>query len=503
MEKKTASEETIQSIYKNLGENINNSSPILNHCVNTFNKISQTDYSQINDEDIKTKFFMWKGLLNIQLIVLYCNIEMATSLRANFRSIELNEKRYNLKYISVITLEGYKYLLSFGKSKSKSVWREIRKLANQLNNQDLQDECISIEKELEAFGDKETNKGLRDIAVHYNKNPLEVYNSLMKISEDEEARRTSAFMSILERLSIFINKYIQEYQIPLYIPTLPIPDTSLWEKINQFIDKENNLYITLGETIERWTKGLERFAKLQNFPNKINELLKLDEPSMNQVNNLFKAFQPSMHILYLYLDLACAIRAYLKSECYIEKQLNLRRINVITHEGFKLLYGYTEEEYTESFWNKNIAPIIKESSDIESIAQLNNLEIILKELSKSDAINNPSLRNISIHYRDKEINNIPLIFNVLIRLNPIIEMAKSLKLLKILPLLFKVMQSALSVANKDMEAKRRQSWNETTMKVDSFITFVQNSKVEDSKKQDVIKMLNQIKSLPEKIKNKI
>lgn len=456
-EKKAASEQSLQLLYKNMGESICMFFPILNNCVNTFNAINQIVPNKISDENTRNKFILWKNLLSLELILLHSNIEIATSLRADFHSTLLNEKRYNLKFINVTTLEGYKYLLSFGKAKNKSVWHEIKKLADKSNDQEFKDECISIEKKLECFGNKETNKRLREVAVHFSKSPIQVYNDLMEISEEKEVKRASAFMAILQSISIFINKYINKYQLLSYISSLPSDEIFLWEKINHFVDQENHLYEKMGAAIPIYSKRLEQFVKLYNIPDKVKEHLNLDKNSINQLNHLLESFQPSIHIVYLYLDIACAVRAYLKSEYYIEKQLNLRRINVIVYEGFKLLYGYTEEEQSESFWNKNISSTIAQSTDSASNILLNNIEVKLRDLSQNSVINNPDLRHLSVHYRDKRINNIPLIFKKLIRLNPILEMDKSLKLLKILPPLFEAMQSAVKIVHKDAQIQQQKS----------------------------------------------
>lgn len=446
MSQKPASKQTRQILSENMGKTLSMYLPILNDCVYTYNSLVKISVDDIHTLKEKNIIVLWQNLIDLELIVAYSGLELATAIRADFRSTSFNEQRYNLKYISIVVSESYKYLLGFKGNQKNSVWGKIKKLSLQIDDEDFKKDCSKIESMLLEFGENETDKNLRDIATHYDDDPMNVYNTLMAISEDNETKRASNYLAIIQEIHIFINKYIQKYQIPLFIRDKSNIKLAFWDTIDSFPDENDKIYTTVSNAIPKYSHILDSIIQNFNLLNKVKEHFDLDESALISTTHVVSVSLPSIHFLYLYIDMACAIRAYLRSEYCIEKQLNIKRLNVIIYEGFKHLYGYTDTEYDNSFWNKYIAGEIMPSADVNSAELLQRIENVLKGLSKDKTINNPNLRNLSIHYRDKKQNNIPIIYEELIKLNPILEMNNSLKLLKVLPLMFDMLQRAIQTA---------------------------------------------------------
>ncbi|MDO5666151.1 MAG: hypothetical protein Q4G63_12980, partial [Bacteroidia bacterium] len=215
----------------------------------------------------------------------------------------------------------------------------------------------------------------------------------------------------------------------------------------------------------------------------------------SKIEPFIESNYPFIHILFIYLDLASAIRAYLSSEFYFEKQLNLRRINIVIYEGFKHIYGYDEDDKSLSFWKNYILSTFENSQEKHIIESLNIIENGLKELSSDTSINNTILRECTVHYRYKERDNLLALFNELIKLNPIIELNKSFKLLILLPKLMEIITKSVELKGNIEINKMKLSNQKNIEIINNFISMIENSKTEPKTKKDVINTLNKIKNL--------
>lgn len=456
MSQVSASKETIHKLHENMGNNFSYFVPLLCNCASSLESLEQKNENEF--ENGKNLSF-WEMLLKLQLFSLIINLDLRTFLRADFRSASSSEKRCNLKYVNAITIEGYSYLFGFGKDRENAFWKVVKKLAEQINDEELTKDINDIEQRAKKFENiyaQPEDRYKRNLSIHYDSDPIKVHNYLSQISEDKETIRTSAFLKILDDITIFINKYIQKFQIPLILSTNNY-DIDIWEKINCFPDDDNKLFNELNEKLIHFAEQLDRVVAQCKIPKLLQEKFSLDNTLTERLQPLIDSTHPGIHILFIYLDLVCAIRAYLSSEFYFEKQLNLRRINVVVYEGFKHLYGYTDSDHLESFWQKNISSILKDSTNTNLLDSLTKIEMELKELATNNGINNKPLRECTVHYRYKDRDNIVTLFHALIKSNPLIEMNKSLKLLKLLPGLLKINTESVSFKYNLEQEKIRSS----------------------------------------------
>ncbi len=494
MIQKPASKETIQRLYENMGNNFSLYVPILCSCVSSLESLEG-----INEKECKNieALKLWKILLRLYEFSLLMNLDLSTFLRANFRTILVPEKRFNLKYINVITLEGYKYLFGFGKDKDNAIWSKFKILAEQINDSELLTDINKIEQQAKEFENSytlSTDRDTRNLSIHYDLDSQKVYDFLLQIGEDTETNRTSAFFKIIKDILAFLHKYILKFQIPLICSTDNY-NIDVWEKINYFPDENNKLFNELGAQITLHSNNLDSIVSDCKKPKIVQDKYNLGETFAERLQHMVKSIYPSIHILYIYIDLASAIRAYFSSEYYFEKQLNLRRINVIVYEGFKHIYGYTDKEHSKSFWQQNISSVLISSTDKNLTDSLTKIDKELKELATGDDINNMQLRECSVHYRFKDRDNTLTLFHALVKANTFIEMNKALKLLKILPELIKLNINSVGVVyNAELEKNKLSNIN-TISQIDNFIMIIERSNIDSGKKREAIDNINKIKKL--------
>lgn len=494
MTQKPASKETIQKLYENMGINFSSFVPQLCNCNNSLESLES-----LNEEKSKYPKILrlWKILLKLHQFSLITNLDLSTFLRANFRSSSNPEKRCNLKYVNVISIEGYSYLFGFGIDKTNALWEIVKKLAEQINDAELIKDIVDIEqraKEFEIAYAQQKDRDKRNLSIHYDSNPIKIHNLLSQISEEYETIRAGGFLKVLDDITLFINKYIRKYQIPL-IYSINDYGIDVWEIFNHFPDNNNNLFNELDKKLVYFAEQLENVVVHCKMPEVIQEKLQLDMTIVERLQPLVLSTFPGIHIFFIYLDLACALRAYLSSEYYFEKQLNLRRINVVVYEGFKHLYGYTESDHLRSFWHRNITSVLNDSTNTNLLDSLAKIERELKELASDNGINNEQLRECTVHYRYRERDNIVTLFHALVKSNPLIEINKSLKLLKLLPGLLKINTESVSFRYNLEQEKMKLSNNKTLAQIDGILSMIDQTKIDLDKKQEIISNINKMKNL--------
>lgn len=425
------------------------------------------------------------------------NLDLSTFLRANFRTISVPEKRFNLKYVNVITLEGYKYLFGFGKDRDNAIWSKFKILAEQINDSELLTDINNIEqcaKEFENSYALSTDRDTRNISIHYDLDPLKFYDLLLLIGEDNEVNRVSAFFKIIKDILAFLHKYILKFQIPLICSTDNY-NIDVLERINYFPDENNKLFNELGAQITLHSNNLDSIVsdckKLKIVQDKYN----LGEAFAERLQPMVTSIYPSIHIFYIFIDLASAIRAYFISEYYFEKQLNIRRINIIVYEGFKHIYGFTDKEHSKSFWQQNISSVLISSTDKNLTDSLTKIDKELKELAVDKGINDMQLRECSVHYRFKDRDNTLTLFHALVNANPLIEMNKAMKLLKILPELIKLNTNSIGVVYNNECEKNKLLNADTIGNIDNCLMMFERANVDPELKLKTIEIINAIKKL--------
>jgi hypothetical protein len=500
MDKKPASAESIKILCANMGKNFDLFTPLLCSFVDLYERLVSIDKTNVNEEYQLNCVTICEELIKLKIASMIIVMDLSTFLRANFISDSPTEKRCNLKYINIITYEGFNYFFCSEDDTENSLWSNLKKVALQLDDKELNIDILKATSCAEEFKNKYINYSdirSRNLSVHYDKDPIIVYENIIQLDEDYEVRRACSFFAIIKSLAYLISKHIDKYLgvLSKHLTTLQPYDLSIHEIVNSFEDASGNLFTTLNDKINYFGESLDKIIYSCNKPKLLIDKLKLDEQSADILKPVIKSFYPGIHLHFIYLDLACAIRAYLKSEYYLEKQMNLRRIRIVLYEGFKKIYGFTDSQESNSFWRADIYKTLKNSSVITITEKLSTVEDCLNHLREYRDFKDIKKREYSVHYRYKENDNIIPIFHLIIDNNPLLEIEKAIRLINILPSIIELNKISIEVIHRHQNEMISIDNRKTLDKIDKIISIIENSNVDEELKQTTIEQMKHIKSL--------
>lgn len=188
----------------------------------TFKKLERTvKFSSENELNISLDGI--KNLLEYRLFIGILTLDLCTAtliyLRANFQY----ERLYSARQIVIIISEGYKKIYNFvsenkegdlvTKYRNNSFWiKEIGHVIKfDLPNYQTQYKLITeqLDKYLEV--NFETLKTTRDLSIHYDKEPIKVYNMLSELNIEETFKKMIPFLNILNEMFAFTAELNQGY----------------------------------------------------------------------------------------------------------------------------------------------------------------------------------------------------------------------------------------------------------------------------------------------------
>ena len=493
MTKRLATKEQLETIYKIMGDNISSIYPSFISAIELYK------YLNVIEED-SCKKRLWIDLVRVYYFVLFCHLDIISVLRAEFRAKTAGEKRIHLKYLNVIITEMIKAMFGFSKKKY-SLWNSLCNnpdAALQVDDKDKIEELVRTFKKTYCNSD---SKDYRDYAIHYDNDPLKVYDFLSNLSEDAEAIKVFNFLAILHELLQLINRLSGEHQLPLDF--FQIADNSPWETLNVFPDKNNNLLLQTEKKIVSYCNTLDRIVRSYRLPNIVEQKFGIKGIS-SQLQPLKDTIHPEIHLLFIYIDICCAVTAYLSSEYYIERQLNLRHLNVVVYEGFKKLYGFAEKKRKAAnvksekqhvyFWKDVLFPILMSSDDDNLKSKAQEVEHQLQTLAQDSTINDEDLRNMSVHIREKRKDYIPKFTDKLIKMNPFFEMNKALKLLSLLPNIMDLNKEATNIKYSDVKALQEKEIESMKNQIEGVLDLIQQSCKDISVQESITDSTNRLLS---------
>jgi len=130
-------------------------------------------------------------------------------------------------------------------------------------------------------------------------------------------------------------------------------------------------------------------------------------------NGMEKMLEYRMLIGIIFLDLASATSAHLKSKHTYEKLFSMRQIIVIINEGYKQIYNFVRQndkgdlitrDRNKSFWYLDIKNVIEKSLP-ELTAEYNSLTQKLEDYFNDNFSSIKEQRDLSVHY-DKEASKV-------------------------------------------------------------------------------------------------
>jgi hypothetical protein len=206
---KELTEETANKIFDSLGKSISVFEKHADDCASYLKAL------EIMPETDERKTF--KSILRTNLILSYINLDFLTAFR-QYLSRELNtnyDKRQAMTKLNIIMCEGYKKIYGFGQQHNKSFW------ATQIKNavdflKEYNEEYTKIENELTALNSTNVfDKNIRNLAVHYDEDPLKVYAMLLSINAEEITNRCILFWRVMEHISKFVRDITCSFELRL------------------------------------------------------------------------------------------------------------------------------------------------------------------------------------------------------------------------------------------------------------------------------------------------
>jgi len=192
---------TTLKLFANSGRTIVDLERDTDNCVFILKKLDNESECELNNiKKLIYKTRMMLNFINLDLCAAYRQY-LSTNTSTNY------EKRQAMTKINIVMSEGFKKIYGLGESQhNKSFLRtNLKSVISYID--EFENEYNYIETELKKIEtDNTLNKDMRDLAVHYDKDPMEVYNMLKDLSAEEVTRRCLKFMSILEKILLLTRK---------------------------------------------------------------------------------------------------------------------------------------------------------------------------------------------------------------------------------------------------------------------------------------------------------
>ena len=473
MSRVPASEETIKSNMEIMGITIESNTPLLCDAIKTQENLDKINLENLNTEQQKILLF-WKELLRIYIYIIIESLDLSTIIRAAFRAKNVTEKKINLKYINVVIVEGYNYLFKEEDNKKigfvPSAWADFMDSARTLEVPELVEDFFEIENLFQDFKHQYLSQDgfkNRNLATHYDCNPLKVVDYLNSIDdEDIEIRKVNSLLKINDILTIKVSKWLKKLFIPLIYreshTRFVIPEFNSF-----FRDKDDVIYDVNLQMIENYARRIDNMFSTFNKAKSFIE--KKCPKGLTDITDAIGVTFPVFHVLLINIDLSTVTRAFLKSEFYFEKMLNLRRINFIMYEGFKKLYGFDSNQQEQSFWEKNIKSKLNSEEDLDIKNKVLAMENMLIKMSEDSNLYNKNLRNYTVHYRYGNDDYVSNLLKYLTTTLAIVEVNKVVELIKFIPKLIKMSDMVIQKKGKDFETARQLRKDEWMSQFDDLI----------------------------------
>lgn len=319
-------------------------------------------------------------VIRVHANVSYANLCLCVQLRASLKAELGVEKQYIIRRALVTAHEMYKNLYGF--NGKQTPWLAIEPTLRQL----YPEKCVDIEEGRDIFRNeyaKNEDCNTRNVAKHFSDNPEEFYERMIPINERSVTDRIVALMRFLQPIHSVL---VAELQSKLGLNYLVLWSMPMPQQRFEMIGSVD------GEKLEAFKQGLAHYEGIVNglfrqigavkkFAGEQNwDLTQIPEWQFLVDNNMVA------HVLYIYLDMTSTFLAFTRSESFVEYQQNLAYLFLSAHEGFKKLYGFSEETGArdKSYWNRAVKAELAKLGDKTLADEVNAIEERLERLSQSD-----------------------------------------------------------------------------------------------------------------------
>ena len=318
------------------------------------------------------------NVLRVHANVCYANLCLCVQLRASLKAELGVEKQYNIRRSLVTAHEMYKYLYGF--NGKHTLWLDIEPTLRQ----QYPEKCVEIAKAadfyLKEYAQNE-DCDTRNVAKHFSNNPEEFYERMSPVNERSVTDRIVALMRFMQPMHFVLveelrNKmglsYLSLLAMPMPLQRFEVVGSVDGEKLEAFKQGLAH-YEGIVNTLFRQIGAAKKFAGEQNW-----DLKQIPEWQFMVDNNMVA------YVLYIYLDMTSTFLAFTRSETFAEYQQNLAYMFLSAHEGFKKLYGFSDEDRDKSYWNRAVKAELAKLGDETLTDEVNAIEERLERLSQSD-----------------------------------------------------------------------------------------------------------------------
>ncbi len=215
-------EETKIKLRESVEQRLNELTSEVERLNETYKKLERAE-KFCSDNELSLSLGGLKNLLEYRLFIGILTLDLCTAtliyLRANFQY----ERLYSARQIVVIIIEGYKKIYNFvsenkegdlvTKYRNNSFW--IKEIANIIKNDlpNFQTRYDLITEKLDKYLEInfEALKTTRDLSIHYDKEPIKVYNMLSTLNIEETFKNMLPFLNILNEMFAFTGELNKGY----------------------------------------------------------------------------------------------------------------------------------------------------------------------------------------------------------------------------------------------------------------------------------------------------
>lgn len=317
-------------------------------------------------------------VLRVHANVCYANLCLCVQLRASLKAELGVEKQYNIRRSLVTAHEMYKYLYGF--NGKHTLWLDIEPTLR------LQypEKCVEIADSADLYlKEYAQNKDCdtRNVAKHFSDNPEEFYERMSPVNERSVTDRIVALMRFMQPIHSVL---VEELRNKLGLSYLVLWTMHMPKQRFEVVGSVD------GEKLEAFKQGLVHYEGIVNglfrqigavkkYAGELNwDLTQIPEWQFLVDNNMVA------HVLYIYLDLTSTFLAFTRSETFAEYQQNLAYMFLSAHEGFKKLYGFSEDARDKSYWNRAVKAELAKLGGETLADEVDAIEERLVTLSQSD-----------------------------------------------------------------------------------------------------------------------
>lgn len=378
-------------------------------------------------------------LTELRMDVCFMLLNLEVSYRSLLAAESGVEKRIHLKNLMADMHECYKLLYGYGNARNHSIWAkmgsELLSLSENCPDQMYDSlKCVhdTITSVVLRLAGSDTDKENRDLTYHYDDDLLCVYQSLLEAYDEEGITcRLLSFIDLLHNVLVFCQLLEKVEVVNGY--TIPKVDDKI--RIQFFfhslfagtLRKNDKLIESLG-CIVAGAMAVDDAARLKKGMAKMMSLWDEKVPGVEFPEVIDMSILANTHLLIqiMLVDLSAIIRAYLGCGGEYEYPLTLRRLTITRVSAMSHLYGYNSNEREKSLWS-----FIEKMIPMSEEGLVKDFYDIQKELESLIVLSDKENRQLFAHLAVKGKSNVPEIVKKLEGINPVAEIRKAEKLIKV------------------------------------------------------------------------